>query len=966
MRQSIYTFFLIISLLSQLCLAIDPPMKAATAVKIAAGSIVIDGKLDDAGWKTAPVHSGFEVPTARADRPTIPSNMQTFVQIAWDDETLYFGLRCNEPNITGMHPYPAPEVWDAAMWANDCIELFFDPTGTRDCYYHFAAGPNGAQYDAFWSKGQNLYYSSAWQSKAVVEKDHWSVEFAIPLATLNMVPASLWVDTWILTVCRSAPGSSGGTMYSPTEGFHQIKQSGPLSGMPAALADYCMTCEAVSFTLAPDETGTLGLLPTFTLYNHTSQPFNGLAYIQTKGGTSASNIHLPAATNTTVTLPRLPGISAGAITINLSIKDGAGNPHLVRRFDDTLEYVPLAIRITEPGYRNSIYPSQKTHFGKVRGSVTLGMAPDLVTNCTLHMKFRSATSDIVISATNLPVTGSDIAFKLPTGPLQEQDYVVEATLESNTAGEKPVATTSTVVTCLPQAPAVEVRIDGEGNILVDGNSVIFRGFYGGMSRNDPEFFRLPRSINHMGSDSPEIWQLVDVKQLVDEPNVKNNPPIDETLTNKIKAVVASVRNRPNVIGYYLEEDCGGRGVPASYLKKFYDILKAEDPYRIVLLTESPYPGTLAACDVLCNRQWRKVAVDEAGNRRFVEDVTRVGEAITETLQVPGKASWCGPQAFAYAEELGDARLRHLTPMEQRFIMLDCLARGTRGFTCHGIWNYLANMASRRAIESTFDEMAWLDQFWRQPGAGRKATSDNPAIRLGARSRFVAQDAPQLFAIIAVNESTKRQKASITIDGLSTGEVQVLRENRLVSVSNGVLIDTFEPQGVHVYTTVDPLPPFESPEAIWADILAGAEKVIASGNLLAQHGLRYRVSGSQFNMDGTDPTTDRFQWVDGNVHQNAWTEGDPDGKACRIVFEKPVTFSMLAMQSQSILGADLEAEVNGKWTTLTSWTNIQNRTFEWTGLVVTAKALRINATATRNAGNGPARAGITELGIYNTP
>lgn len=195
-------------------------------------------------------------------------------------------------------------------------------------------------------------------------------------------------------------------------------------------------------------------------------------------------------------------------------------------------------------------------------------------------------------------------------------------------------------------------------------------------------------------------------------------------------------------------------------------------------------------------------------------------------------------------------------------------------------------------------------------------------------------------------------------------VEVLREGRRITITNGVIADTFAPQAVHVYTTVTILPRFESPEAVWAEIQGWAKTAIATGNLLVQPGLRYRISGSRFNMDGSDPTTDRFQVADGNKDQNAWTEGDMDGKACKITFEKPVTFTRLTMSSPTILTADLEAEVDGKWRTLTSWVNNEDRDFEWQGDAVTVRAIRINARDTRIDGSGPARAGITELGLFD--
>jgi hypothetical protein len=957
-----------LALLSSLILnvmAAEPLMKKAEGARIAPGLIVVDGKLDDAGWQNVPIHSGFEPLTSTANRYTVASNAQTFFQVAWDATTLYVGVRCNEPNVAGMRPYPAPDAWDAAMWNNDGIELFFDPTGTRECYYHFAAGPNGAQYDGFWHHGRSVPYSSTWQAKTMVGKDAWILEMAIPLADLHMVPAATWVDTWILSVCRNAPASSGSTMYSPTEGYHRIKEAGTLSGMPAALKEFNLSCDSVAFKLEPARDGELTLLSSLSLANHGDSPFDGSVVMEANGVQSKMDVSVPAGTNVAVQVPPLAGIGEGKFTAYLRVSTRDGRDELVRRFDESVTYVPIAVRLIEPAYRGAIYATQRDQFKRIRGVVTLGMPPEQVAGCVLHVLLRSANTNGAKSQAEFPVTGSDVAFELKAESMKAKDYAIDAEVRrAGVEGESGVvARTTLILPSYPVAPGIEVRVDEEGSVLVDGKPVIVRGFYGGLSIDGVDYQSVPRSINHMFTDSPEMWVLSHAKNLIDEDKAKTDPPLDEAMTNAIRGLVASVRYSKNVLGYYLEEDSGGRGVPASYLKKVYDVLRVEDPYRIVMLTEQVSPGNLAACDVFCNRQWIKVAADEKGTRRFVGDPTRVGEQLTTALQTPGKAVWCGPQSFAYAEEMGDLRLRYLNPVEQRYVMMDCLARGSRGYVCHMIGGYLNNGNTRLAIGSVFEEMAWLDLFWRTPGTVGKATSENAAIRLAARNRQFSPEGPRQFAVVAVNETEQEQTASIKVEGLAASEVQVLREGRAVPVKEGVITDTFTPFAVHVYTTIEDLPAIEAPEAMWARIQAGARAAIATGNLLARPGFRYRISGSLFSMDGSDPTTDRFQLVDGNRERDAWAGGGKEGDTCLLVFEKTVTFERFAMSSTSIDAADLEAEVNGQWTKVTSWERSLSRDFEWQGAAVKATAIRMTSRGTRMTTIGPARPGITELGLF---
>lgn len=942
--------------------AVESPRKAAQAIRVDQGAIVVDGKLDDAAWAKAPVQTGFERLTSMANRDAVPGTMQTSFQVAWDAGTLYVGMRCKEPNIAGMKPYPAPEVWDGAMWANDCIELFVDPTGRRDSYYHFASGPNGAQYDAYWRNGQWTDYSTVWQSRAAVGEGEWTMEWAIPLAALHRAPSSAWSNTWVLSVCRTAPASSGNTMYSPTEGFHKIDQAGTLTGMPSAEAALPLAVECASFALEPDGAGGFRLLTRLPVHNHGTAPVKGMLSLEVAGAKPVSlEVELPAGQESVVSAPPVAGVRPGGITAVCRITDAGGVPRVIRRFDATVDYVAMSVRLTDPAYRGAVYAGQRSGMKRIKGVVELGMPLEQVADCMLHVEMTSPVSNEAPVTTELAVSNRLMAFRLPVDKLVIGEY--RLTFELRRPGQAaPEASTELVMPSYPPAPAIEVRVDHEGNVIVDGRPVIVRGFYGSMSSRSPDYRLLPRSVNFMNSGADEMWTLADIKGLIDENAAKSNPPIDADMTNRIRSVVNSVRNSRNVIGYYLEEDCGGRGVGAAYLKKIYDILRVEDPYRIVMLTEAPDAAQLAACDVLHNRQWHTVVQSEDGVRRFGVPVDRIGEGIARAFGTPGKALWCGPQAFAYAEESGDARRRILTPMEQRYVMLTCLLRGARGFTCHTLWDYTDNLATRWAINSAFDELAWLDVFWRQTGNRVSVSNDNPRILVEARTADPAGNGTRHTTIVAVNVSDEAQDAALTVEGLKQASLRVLREGRFVALSDGTIRDRFEPASVHVYTTLEAEPDLEPAERVWQRLVDRAAAATASGNLLAQPGLKYRVTGSQFSMDGADPSTDRFKFVDGDEERSAWG-GWNAGNECRIEFEKPVTLGRIRFVSLSLSGARLEARVDGGWVQLAAWANQPGCEFAWAGQAVETSVLRIVPDGVRMGDNGPAGPSIAELGLF---
>ena len=75
----------------------EPAHRVATAVRIQGAPPQLDGVLDDAVWKTAPLHEGFR---QREPDEGKPASQRTTFQVAYDDEAVYFAVVCydNEPD----------------------------------------------------------------------------------------------------------------------------------------------------------------------------------------------------------------------------------------------------------------------------------------------------------------------------------------------------------------------------------------------------------------------------------------------------------------------------------------------------------------------------------------------------------------------------------------------------------------------------------------------------------------------------------------------------------------------------------------------------------------------------------------------------------------------------------------------------------------------------------------------------
>jgi hypothetical protein len=152
---------------------------------------VIDGRLDDAVWSSAPAHSGFlqTTPTEGA-APTQP----TEVRILYDDGALYIGARMSESDPTKIRRelarHDAGGDGDVLIVG---IDTYHDHLGA----FGFALNPSGVRLDAITSKDEENWdfsWDPVWQGASHVDSAGWTAEMRIPFSQLRFPPRGeqLW------------------------------------------------------------------------------------------------------------------------------------------------------------------------------------------------------------------------------------------------------------------------------------------------------------------------------------------------------------------------------------------------------------------------------------------------------------------------------------------------------------------------------------------------------------------------------------------------------------------------------------------------------------------------------------------------------------------------------------------------------------------------------------------------------
>ncbi len=225
-----------------------------TANKLAANEkIVIDGKADEAAWRSASSTGPFvDVGTGK---PSSSSPVNGSAKLAWDDTNLYVLIEVTDSEVVGGFDAANKEDFTVTgqpkLWTKETVEIMTDPDGDGDNkdYYELQINPQNkvfhSQFDTYngpktepngpfghedWDpKLKSAVFVHGTLDKAGDKDDGYTVEVAIPWAAYskakNHPPAN--GDSWRMNFY--AMKNNGGTAWSPILGqgnFHKSSRFG--------------------------------------------------------------------------------------------------------------------------------------------------------------------------------------------------------------------------------------------------------------------------------------------------------------------------------------------------------------------------------------------------------------------------------------------------------------------------------------------------------------------------------------------------------------------------------------------------------------------------------------------------------------------------------------------------------------------------------------------------------------------
>ena len=186
---------------------------------------VIDGELTDKVLQNAQVATHF---FRAKEGNTHPAELDTEARVLYDENTLYIGVRCAEPNMKSLRETKTRR--DSAVWQNDCIEVMLDTYHDRRNCYIFAINTLGTQTDERVGNESvfDMSWDAKWDAKVKKNRDNWTAEFAIPFRALRFNRRN---TTWGINFWRVHPINGQSYSWAQTAFFSRVSEFGNLTGL---------------------------------------------------------------------------------------------------------------------------------------------------------------------------------------------------------------------------------------------------------------------------------------------------------------------------------------------------------------------------------------------------------------------------------------------------------------------------------------------------------------------------------------------------------------------------------------------------------------------------------------------------------------------------------------------------------------------------------------------------------------
>ena len=355
----------------------------------------LDGKLDEPLWQKAKRFDDFRL------RKAAPAPVQTSVLVTHDATCLYVGVTADEPLMANLKD--AVRENSLKVYADDSIEVMLDADGNPSDFYRFLVNPSGY-------RGQEMrvqtgvvgdvWENDNWFAAAAKHKDRWTVEIAIPFASLDREDSLVNHLRFNVARNRRADSADAGRAESSLAGggFNTPGRFLDYALVGVDLSRYRLRISTPVLADAHMVDGRLRAEIATNLKNAANQTVDlslNAALVSSAGqiATYDSQVSVPDGEAKALRLP-FSLTQPGEYRLIVCLHRGA-DLALVAEHLLPIRFVPMAIDVTQPFYRNSIYATEDIH--EIKATVRIGLPAAKIAGARLSLTLKDSVGKVLAS-----------------------------------------------------------------------------------------------------------------------------------------------------------------------------------------------------------------------------------------------------------------------------------------------------------------------------------------------------------------------------------------------------------------------------------------------------------------------------------------------------------------------------------------------------------------------------------------
>ncbi len=786
-------------------------------------SPTIDGRFDEAAWQAGEWHSGFT--HIRSEDGSIggePAHVATRFKIGFDERALYLAVQMERPGDVPLVMRTLER--DGDLWKDDTIELMVNPNPSVDQYIHVIVSAGGAVFDSVRMEDgliADAAFDTLLEQAVQIHDDSWTVEMAVPLADLGLTGDES--DVWTFNVARSshATGRQVWSSFAPMGDniLHQPPKFARLKVEGISTEPFLWTVEPRGTSRTVMDGQQLKLETTVRVMNRTdSYQFFELAaqLLQGDQAVGGATFHrgIDAGGERIYELA-IPYAGDGEARVAIELRSlETGTLWRRQQYQAALDHMPIDIRLTQPGYRDTIYATQ--HLDAITGEIALNLPAEVLGAYRLEVALRSP-EDAVLASTAVETLRPRVAFELPLpGEMPDGRYHVVVDLTSSAGGDD-YQDKRPLTKLPPPAHGSEVRLDSNRILHVNGQPVVPFGAFSIRPHEDIEHVGrqgynavVAYRFHTMGDEGRQAWldllhangmmAIVGPRAGFSEDNKRLYTEEEEQM---LRAYVQRWSRHPALLAWYMKDEPEIFGTLPARLEQLYGILRDADPYHPTIILNNTLGGIWTYgryTDILMPDPYPGF-YKRGGTRRRMDYVYHFIRAAEHAVDHQ-RAAWAVPQAFNWADlHAGrqDERVPNLIELRNMYFQT-VHAKGTG-------WVWYTYMRSRgypeiriglgflaRETQLLRDIITATDRV--QPV---RANLDEQELLTHYRE---VDGHHYVLAVNLVNEP-RDVRLVLPLDD-APKQWHVMSEGRSVDAPRGQIAETLQPFAAHLYTTNETL------------------------------------------------------------------------------------------------------------------------------------------------------------------